>query len=179
VSETALPSGKATLGFQTLVSHPAFGRGKILAYDKDAYVILFKEGIKRVAWSFEGLTVEQLQGDPETDKIKQALREVAGDYGWIDADLEIGKRWVGGTMKLVPGKQDTQSKEIPLEMLFKKIIGIRDKLRVLEQKINVHPQLSLEDKLELQGYITRCYGSLTTFNVLFAAKESQFQGQSE
>ena len=80
---------------------------------------------------------------------------------------------------MIPGKPEVQAKEIPLEMFFKKVIGIRDKLRVLEQKINAHPVLTPEEKLELDGYITRCYGSLTTFNVLFNTKESQFRGQGE
>jgi hypothetical protein len=93
-------------------------------------------------------------------------------------DLELGKRWVGGTLKLIPGKEDTQPKDVPIEMFFKKIIGIRDKLRVLEQKINANPALSSEEKLDLDGYITRCYGSLTTFNVLFSTKEGQFRGQA-
>ena len=89
-----------------------------------------------------------------------------------------GQRWVGGTLKLVPGKDETQVKDVPIEVFLKKLIGVRDKLRVLEQKLNSHPSLSPEEKLELQGYITRCYGSLTTFNVLFSAKGSQFEGQS-
>jgi len=104
---------------------------------------------------------------------------VLNDFGWLDVDLELGKRWVGGTMRLIPGKEDTKSYDVPLEMFFKKIIGVRDKLRVLEQKINAHPVLSPEEKMEFQGYITRSYGSLTTFNALFATKESQFKGQSE
>ena len=102
--------------------------------------------------------------------------EVLGDHGWIDVDLELGKRWVGGTLRLVPGKEGTQAKDLPLEIFFKKIISIRDRLRVLEQKLNSHPSLAPEEKLELQGYISRCYGSLTTFNVLFGAAESQFKG---
>ena len=105
--------------------------------------------------------------------------EVLGDHGWIDVDLELGKRWVGGTLRLVPGKEGTQAKDLPLEVFFRKIIGIRDRLRVLEQKLNSHPGLAPEEKLELQGYISRCYGSLTTFNVLFGAAESQFKGQGD
>jgi hypothetical protein len=118
-------------------------------------------------------------GDPQLDLVKQAVREVLGDYGWLDIDLELAKRWTGGTVKLIPGKTETQAKEVPIEMFFKKLIGIRDKLRVLEQKINAHPVLTPEEKLEFDGYITRCYGSLTTFNVLFIAKEAQFRGQGE
>ena len=73
----------------------------------------------------------------------------------------------------------TQVKEIPIEAFLKKLVGIRDRLRVLEQKINSHPSLAAEEKLELQGYITRCYGSLTTFNVLFGHRASGFVGQGD
>jgi hypothetical protein len=164
-------------GVNTIVGHPHFGCGKIVAFEKEGYVVMFKGGeVRHVAFTFDGLKAEEGTGDPESDRIKQAMREVLGDYGWLDIDLELGKRWIGGTLKLVPGKQDTQPRDVPIEAFFKKIIGIRDRLRVLEQKVNAHPSLAPEEKLELQGYITRCYGSLTTFNALFAAKESQFQG---
>ena len=86
------------------------------------------------------------------------------------------KRWLGGTVTLTPGKEGVQSREIPIETFIKKIIGIREKLRVLEQKINNHPKLDSADKLELQAYLTRSYGSLTTFNALFADKASHFVG---
>jgi hypothetical protein len=79
-------------------------------------------------------------------------------------------------MELIPGKEDTQPKEIPIEAFIKKIIGVREKLRVLEQKINNHPNLDAADKLALQSYPTRSYGSLTTFNALFADKVSHFVG---
>lgn len=168
------------LGLNTLVSHPMFGAGRIVGYEGDCYAVIFKGGdVKKVAFTFEAMTASASAGDPQLDMIRAAVREALGDYGWIDTELEMAKRWVGGTMKLIPGKEDTQPKDVPLEMFFKKLIGIRDKLRVLEQKINAHPILSAEEKIELDGYITRCYGSLTTFNVLFQAKESQFKGQGE
>ena len=91
-----------------------------------------------------------------------------GDHGWLD----------GSILKLVPGKDDTQAKDVPIEVFLKKLIGIRDRLRVLEQKLNSHPSLTPEEKLELQGYITRCYGSLTTCDVLFS-RASSFVGQGE
>ena len=166
-------------GLGSIVRHLQFGSGRVVAYEPAQYVIVFKGGdTRRVAFSFDGLEPGQASGDAETDRIRQAVREVLGDQGWIDVDLELGRRWVGGTLRLVPGKEDTQPKEVPIEVFFKKLVGVRDRLRVLEQKINSHAELPAEAKLELQGYITRCYGSLTTFNVLFAAKGSQFEGQS-
>ena len=171
---------KPKMGLGTLVDHPMFGPGKIVAYEGDTYVVLFKGGeARRVAFTFEAMQAKGTAGDPEFDRIRMAVREALEEYGWLESELELGKRWAGGMLKLIPGKEETQSKEVPLEMFFKKLIGIRDKLRVLEQKINAHPVLTPEDKLELDGYVTRCYGSLTTFNVLFASKESQFKGQGE
>ena len=79
---------------------------------------------------------------------------------------------------LIPGKAEIQAKDVPIEVFFKKIVAIRDRLRVLEQKVNAHATLAAEEKLELQGYITRCYGSLTTFNVLFASEGGRIQGES-
>jgi len=103
---------------------------------------------------------------------------VLGDHGWIDVEIEMASRWTGGTMRLIPGKADAQSKDVPIEAFFKKIVAIRDRLRVLEQKVNAHATLAAEEKLELQGYITRCYGSLTTFNVLFASEGGTIRGES-
>ena len=80
-------------------------------------------------------------------------------------------------MVLKPGKAGLQEKRIPVESLFHKVVMIRDKLRVLEQKINAHPKLGPDEKVQMQQYITGCYGSLTTFNVLFSNREDQFVGQ--
>lgn len=88
----------------------------------------------------------------------------------------IGDRWAGGHLVLKPGRSGTQEKTVPIEAFFRKIVGVRDRLRVLEQRINSHPKLSDEDRLQLQDYITRIYGSLTTFNVLFADPEDRFVG---
>jgi hypothetical protein len=167
-------------GLGTIVKHRDFGRGRVVAYDADRYVILFKGGDARtVAFTFEGLDAEGDPGDPELDRIAQAVRQVLGDHGWLDVELELGRRWVGGTLRLVPGKDDAPAKDVPIEAFLKKLVGVRDKLRVLEQKINSHPSLTGEEKLDLQGYITPCYGSLTTFNALFADRASWFVGQAE
>ncbi len=168
------------LGVGTIVKHVQFGVGRIVAYEPGQYVIVFRGGDTRhVAFAYDGLEVEARGGDPETDRIRQAVRDVLGDHGWIDVELELAPRWAGGTLRLIPGKGDLQTKDVPIEAFFKKIVAVRDRLRVLEQKINAHATLALEEKLELQGYITRCYGSLTTFNVLFAAEGGRVQGAGE
>jgi hypothetical protein len=178
MADQPAPPARPRFGVGSLVRHTHFGSGRVLDYDGDSYVILFKGGeTRRVPFTFTALETDAPAGDPELDRVRQAVRDVLGDHGWLDVELELARRWVGGTLKLVPGKEGTQSKEMPLEAFFKKLVGIRDRLRVLEQKINNHAGLAPEDKLELQGYITRAYGSLTSFNVLFAARESQFKGQ--
>lgn len=175
------PSGAAPrLGIGTIVRHVQFGVGRIVGLEGSQYVIAFRGGdTRRVAIGYDGLDVQEARGDADLDRVRQAVREVLGDHGWIDVEIEMAPRWTGGTLKLVPGKADTQPKDVPIEAFFKKIVGIRDRLRVLEQKINAHAGLGAEDKLELQGYITRCYGSLTTFNVLFASEGGRMQGSGE
>jgi hypothetical protein len=114
--------------------------------------------------------------DMNADEFREVLREVIRDELGV-ADVELGGRWQGGEMILKPGKEGTQEKRIPIEALFAKIVMIRDKLRVLEQKINGNAKLTPEDKVQIQQYITGCYGSLTTFNILFANKGDNFVGQ--
>jgi hypothetical protein len=114
--------------------------------------------------------------DMDADEFREVLREVLRDELGT-SPTELGGRWQGGEMILKPGKEGTSDKSIPLEALFHKIVMIRDRLRVLEQKVNGHPKLSDEDKVQMQQYVTQCYGSLTTFNVLFADRRDSFVGQ--
>lgn len=114
--------------------------------------------------------------DMDADEFKEVLRAVIRDELGI-ADVELGGRWQGGEVIIKPGKEGTQEKRIPIEALFSKVVMIRDKLRVLEQKINGNAKLTAEEKVQMQQYVTGCYGSLTTFNVLFANKGDQFVGQ--
>ena len=109
-------------------------------------------------------------------QIKMALRDCLQEEG-VTGEVFLGHRWSGGKVVLHPSDRDLQPKEIPIDDLFHKVVMIRDRLRVLEQKLNGHQSLDAREKVELQQYVTRCYGSLTTFNVLFRDKKDQFVGQ--
>ena len=109
------------------------------------------------------------------DEFREILREI------LDEELALGEvrlegRWQGGTVVFQPADPSLKPKEIPLESFFHKLVMVRDRLRVLEQKINAHPGLTDEDKVEMQQFVTRIYGTLTTFNIFFRRREDQFQG---
>ena len=104
--------------------------------------------------------------------VKDELLPIVAD----DEPVELGHRWTGGKVEIWPRDPSLGAKEIPIDVFFHKIVMLRDRLRVLEQQINGHATLSDEEKVHLQQYVTRCYGSLTTFNVLFRRKEDHFTG---
>jgi hypothetical protein len=108
------------------------------------------------------------------EEFAQAIREALRDE---ETHVPLAPRWENGTVVLKPGDVSTQPKEIPLDGLFHKIVMIRDRLRVLEQRINGHEKLSDAEKVEMQQYVTRCYGSLTTFNLLFRDEKDRFVGE--
>jgi len=116
--------------------------------------------------------------DMDADEFKRVLRTVIRQE-LATSPVELGGRWRGGEIVLKPGKEGTQEKSVPIDTFFHKIVMLRDKLRVLEQKINSSPKLDDEEKVQMQQYVTQCYGSLTTFNVLFADKDDGFVGQKE
>jgi hypothetical protein len=120
---------------------------------------------------------QEIDIDMDIDEFRRVLREVIQDELGV-GEVQIAERWRGGEVIIKPGKEGTQEKAVPIDVFFKKIVSIRDKLRVLEQKINGSKQLADDDKVQLQQYITGCYGSLTTFNMLFRDREDWFVGQS-
>ncbi len=113
-----------------------------------------------------------MDADEFRSVLKQVLREELATE-----PVDLHPRFRGGELILKPGKEGTADKHVPLEAFFHKIVMIRDKLRVLEQKLNGNDKLLPEEKVQLQQYITGCYGTLTTFNVLFADKDDGFVGQ--
>lgn len=119
---------------------------------------------------------QEIDIDMDQDEFRNVLRQVLREeLGMGDAPL--GDRWRGGELVIKPGKDGTQEKRIPLDQFFHKIVMVRDKLRVLEQKVNSAKGLEADEKVAIQQYITGCYGSLTTFNVLFRDREDWFVGQ--
>ncbi len=120
----------------------------------------------------EAVDLEGLELNMTRAELMELIREAVGDSG----DAPLANKWEGGTLKLVPGKPELQGRDIPIDTFFHKIVMVRDKLRVMEQKLNSHPKLSDAEKVEMQGHITRIYGSLTSFNLLFRDKDDQFVG---
>lgn len=166
----------------TRITHPKYGEGIIVGNDDEiTYDIYFRaiEEEKEIARSFDGLVVVTLvEEDPDKvslDEVKTILADIVEPLMAVQYTAELGERWEGGKLVIVPGKEGMQSKEIPLETFWHKIVMIRDRLRVMEQKIN-SSNLTDAEKVDIQQYITRIYGSLTTFNVLFDNKEEQFKG---
>ncbi|HZA50403.1 MAG TPA: hypothetical protein VE549_06660 [Myxococcaceae bacterium] len=111
--------------------------------------------------------------DMTREELMDLFREAAGD---VDSP-PLAAKWQGGVVQILPGNRELQGKEVSIDSLLHKIVMIRDRLRTLEQKINAHPKLSDAEKVEMQHYVTRVYGSLTTFNALFRDKADQFVGQ--
>jgi hypothetical protein len=111
--------------------------------------------------------------DMTREEFAQAIREALAEE---QPEIRLAPKWEGGTVVLKPGDPGTQPKEVPLDALFHKIVMIRDRLRVLEQKINASEKMTDAEKVEMQQYVTRCYGSLTTFNILFRDERDKFVG---
>ena len=166
------------------VRHPQYGSGVVKSISESVAEILFDDGNKRaVAPEPSGLESMELLATVNglelplkqliAEALAVALKSRAKDYS--DSVVEqLGLRWHGGKLVLHPADATLQAKEVPLEVFFHKIVLVRNNLRVLEQKINAHEKLSDGEKVEMQQYITKSYGSLTTFNVLFKEKEDQF-----
>lgn len=168
------------LGIGSRVQHPQFGKGVIIQIRSDAWEIAFIEsGTKIINRDFEGLKVIEAVETPDDlltyEKIEKSIVRVLRKFSDIQETVPMGGRWTGGKMVLYPGDTSLKEKEIPIESFFHKIVMVRDRLRVLEQRINTS-ELTDEDKLNIQQYITRIYGSLTTFNLLFRDKSDFFIG---
>lgn len=170
------------LGIGSRVEHPEFGKGVVIQVYNDSYEITFIDfGVKSISRTFESLKVLDYRGSADDlvsfEKVEKVVRKLLNNISDIQQLVPMGDRWKGGKLILEPGRTDLQSKVMPIDNFFHKIVMLRDRLRVMEQKINASGGLDDEEKVALQQYITRIYGSLTSFNVLFADKEDQFVGE--
>ncbi|HEY0841154.1 MAG TPA: hypothetical protein VGD74_13280 [Vulgatibacter sp.] len=115
--------------------------------------------------------------DMTRNELTEILREALADAMGDGDTPPLASKWEGGNVVLKPANPELQSRELPIDSLFRKVVMIRDRLRVLEAKLNAHPKLTDGEKVEMQSYVTKCYGSLTTFNVLFREKDDHFVGE--
>ncbi len=169
------------LGVGTRLQHTQFGPGVIVGVRYATYIISFiNHGIKEIDKTddkLEEIIAENVTVEVETvSQVEKSLLKILRQWSDVTEIVPIGDKWIGGTMVLQAADKTLKPKEIPIDDFFHKIVMLRDRLRVLEQNINSNKKLSDEEKVGIQQYITRCYGSLTTFNVLFKNKEQWFVG---
>jgi len=173
---------QTVLGIGTRLQHTRFGPGVIVGIRYASYLISFiNNGVKEIEKTdtqLEEIIPENVTEEIETHSdIEKSLLRILRLWGGVSENVPLGDRWQKGKMILQPSDPSLKGKEIPIEDFFHKIVMLRDRLRVLEQNINSSKNISDEEKVNIQQYITRCYGSLTTFNVLFKNKEQWFVGE--
>jgi len=136
--------------------------------DREAFPIVSER--ERVA---PPMTVQSADGEIDLEMLlRRVIREETGITSVTPAE-----KWRGGTFVLRPGNAQLQEKSWPIETFFHKVVMLRNRLRTLEQQVNAS-DLPEDVKVKLQGYVSGCYGSLTSFNVLFADEDDQFRGSS-
>lgn len=168
------------LGVGSRIVHPDHGKGVVIRIHKRMYEICFTDaGVKMVLKDTPLEIIEALPSEYSVSfsDAEESLITILREWSDVSEIIHLGDKWEGGSMLLQPADKSLQPKEIPITTFFHKIVMLRDRLRVLEQKINAHNGLSDSEKVEMQQYITRIYGSLTTFNVLFKHKNDYFQGE--
>jgi hypothetical protein len=168
------------LGIGSRVKHPAFGDGVVISTDVAAYRVCFITfGIKLVGKEYQNWEIIEKIETTEAVSFTEAeksLIKILKTWSDISEVVPLGDKWKNGVMILKPEDETLKPKEVPIEAFFHKIVMVRDRIRVMEQRIN-SSDLNDEEKVNLQQYITRIYGSLTTFNVLFKNKEDYFVGE--
>lgn len=170
------------LGVGTRLQHTEYGPGVIIGVRYATYLISFiNHGVKEIDKTdtkLDEIIPENVTVELETiSEVERSLLKILRQWGEVSEIVPLGDKWIGGKMLLQAADMNLKPKEVPIDVFFHKIVMLRDRLRVMEQQINAHKILTDEDKVNLQQYITRIYGTLTTFNVLFKNKEHWFVGE--
>ena len=162
------------------IDHKEFGKGVITNVSAKEYLVTFIEnGLETIPLNAEFDIIEAAENEVDTVSfydIEKSLKSILQRYSDVGPAVAIADKWKGGKLILDPGQPGVQGKEVPIDAFFHKIVMVRDRIRVMEQKINAS-KLEESEKIELQQYITRIYGSLTTFNVLFKLSGDYFVGE--
>lgn len=173
---------KQILGIGSRINHPSYGKGVITNVSSKMYWVTFLEnGLETLAIDDDFEVIEAVEGEVDTvsfSEIESSLVEILKRWSDVSEVVPLAEKWRGGQLIIQPKDKTLQSKEIPIDTFFHKIVMLRDRLRVMEQKINASKSLEEDEKIDLQQYITRCYGSLTTFNILFKLPTHNFVGES-
>lgn len=168
------------LGIGSRINHPKFGKGVVTNVSTKEYWVTFIEnGLETIALDSEFEVIEAAENEVDTISfydVETSLRNILKKWSDVTEIVPIADKWKGGKLILDPGQAGVAGKDVPIDTFFNKIVMVRDRLRVMEQKINASNLDNLE-KVDLQQYITRIYGSLTTFNVLFKLNSDYFVGE--
>lgn len=168
------------LGIGSRINHSEYGKGVVTNVTSKHYWVTFIDnGLETIDIDSEFEIIEAAEDDVDTIsfyEVEKTLKSILKKWSDVSEIVNIADKWKGGKLIMEPGDTNLKSSEVPIDVFFHKITMVRDRLRVMEQKIN-SSNLDEHEKIDLQQYITRSYGSLTTFNVLFKLKEQQFVGQ--
>lgn len=168
------------LGIGSRIKHDEYGAGVVTNVTSRHYWVTFMEnGLETIDIDSDFEVIDSVEDEVDSVsfyEVETTLKKLLKQWSDISEIVPIADRWKGGKLILEPADTNLASKEIPIDTFFHKIVMVRDRIRVMEQKIN-SSDLDDQLKIDLQQYITRIYGSLTTFNVLFKIKEQQFSGQ--
>jgi hypothetical protein len=168
------------IGIGSRIKHNTFGVGVVIQIKYSSYTVTFiEEGMKEISKDFSHFEVLDKTLPPNElvslFDIEKSFMQIIQRYSDIQENVQLGSKWTGGSMILRPGDKNLKEKVIPIDAFFHKIVMIRDRIRTLEQRVNAS-KLNDEEKVNIQQYITRIYGSLTSFNVLFKRTEDYFIG---
>ncbi|MCR9228156.1 MAG: hypothetical protein NXH90_12115 [Flavobacteriaceae bacterium] len=168
------------LGIGSRIDHPGYGKGVVTNVSSKHYWVTFLEnGLETIDLDSDFEVIEGVEDEVDSVSffdVEHSLVKILEKWSDTHEKVAMADKWKGGKLVLEPG-DGTANKDMPIDTFFHKIVMVRDRIRVMEQKINSSKNLDDQEKVDLQQYITRVYGSLTSFNVLFKTKSDHFVGE--